>query len=61
MRKLFNRKLWTKVTALLLVLALNLGSLDGMLRFALQEVDLGNFTGFVRSALAKPPKAEKNK
>ncbi|MHB8984209.1 MAG: hypothetical protein ACYC4E_02515, partial [Carboxydocellales bacterium] len=61
MRKLFNRKLWKQIIAITLVLALNLGSLDGMLRFALQEVNLGNFTGFVRSALARAPKVEKNK
>ena len=61
MSKLFNRKLWAKVTAIFLVLALNLGSLDGVIRYALQEWTPGSFSGFLRSAAAKNVEVEKNK
>ncbi len=61
MRNIFKRKLWMKVTAIFLVLALNLGSLDGVIRYALQEWTPGSFSGFLRSAAARDVEVEKNK
>lgn len=37
MRKVFKRRLWMQVIAIILVMALNLGAADGLIRFAMQE------------------------
>lgn len=60
-RNIFKRRFWMKVAAIFLVLALNLGSLDGVIRYALQEWTPGSFDGFLPSAAAKNQEVEKNK
>lgn len=61
MRKLFKRKMWMRVMAIVLAVALNLGALDGIIRYTVQELTLGSFAGFAQQAEAKNVQAEKNK
>jgi hypothetical protein len=61
MRRVFKRRLWMQVIAIILVMALNLGTLDGLIRFTVQELALGTFDGFLKGAAAKNVEVEKNK
>lgn len=61
MSKVFKRRLWMQVIAIVLVMALNLGALDGLIRFTVQEFALGSFHGFLKGAAAKNIEVEKNK
>ncbi|KNZ70400.1 putative deoxyribonuclease RhsB [Thermincola ferriacetica] len=61
MRKVFGRKLWMRVTAVVLAVAINMGALDGVIRYTVQELALGSFGGFLKTAEANTPEAEKNK
>ncbi|PKM82769.1 MAG: hypothetical protein CVU89_04515 [Firmicutes bacterium HGW-Firmicutes-14] len=53
MKKMIKRKLWMQVIAVVLAIALNLGALDGLIKFAAQEIALGSFAGFLRPAAAE--------
>ncbi|MFZ5641002.1 MAG: hypothetical protein ACOY4Q_09990 [Bacillota bacterium] len=61
MRRVFKRRLWVQVIAIILAMALNLGALDGLIRLTMQEWALGTFDGFLKSAAAKNVEVEKNK
>ncbi|TLM99573.1 DNRLRE domain-containing protein, partial [bacterium] len=61
MRKVFKRRIWMQVIAIILVMALNLGALDGLIRVTVQELALGSFDGFLKDAAAKNVEVEKNK
>ncbi|MFA5881390.1 MAG: hypothetical protein WC834_04265, partial [Eubacteriales bacterium] len=61
MKKVFKRKFWMQVTAIVLAFAINFGALDGIIRFTVQEFALGSFDGFLKSASAKSEEGNKKK
>ena len=54
MRKMLGKRWWTKVLAVALALALNMGTMDGLIRLVMQEWAPGTFDGFLSLAAADP-------